>query len=60
VIGSYGWAGGAARALAGMLPGLRVELFDPVEVKGKPRAEDFAALDRLAVAVATGHRGMGM
>ncbi len=56
VIGSYGWTAGAARALAGMVSGLRVELLDPVEVKGKPRAEDFAVLDRLALAVAGKHR----
>lgn len=60
VIGSYGWAGGAARALAEMIPMLRVEVVDPVEVKGKPRPEDFAALDRMAEAIAERHRTDGL
>jgi flavorubredoxin len=59
VIGSYGWGAGAARALVGMLPGLRVELLDPLEVNGKPRAEDFAALDGLAAVVGAKHRELG-
>jgi flavorubredoxin len=59
VIGSYGWAGGAARTLVEMMPGLRVELLDPVEVKGKARPEDFAALDQLAATVGAKHREQG-
>ncbi len=60
VVGSYGWAGGATKALVGMLPALRVELLDPVEVRGKPRDDDFAALDRMADAVADRHRNDGL
>ncbi|MGC9348394.1 MAG: FprA family A-type flavoprotein [Anaerolineae bacterium] len=56
VIGSYGWAGGADKAIAGMIPGLRVEVLDPVLVRGKARSQDLAALDRLAEAIAERHR----
>lgn len=60
VVGSYGWAGGAAKALVEMMPSLRVDIIDPVLVKGKPRADDLAALDGLADAVAAHHREDGL
>ncbi|MDD3856886.1 MAG: FprA family A-type flavoprotein [Methanoculleus sp.] len=48
VIGSYGWGGKTVDTLAGMLDRLKVELIEPVYIKGYPREADFAALDRLA------------
>jgi len=55
VIGSYSWGGKMAAQLAGLMPQLKLELFEPVVAKGLPRAEDFAALDRLADAIAAKH-----
>ena len=55
VIGSYGWATKTVEKLVGMLPNLKVELLDPVIVKGLPRDEDYAALDALAEAIAAKH-----
>jgi flavorubredoxin len=60
VIGSYGWGGKTVDTLAGMLDRLKVEVLDPVYVKGLPKEEDFAALDRLADEIANRHREAGI
>ncbi len=56
VVGSYGWAGGAAEALVAAMPALKVDVLDPVLVQGKPRDRDFAAVDVLAATIAQKHR----
>jgi len=58
VIGSYGWAGKTAKQLSELMPALKLEMFDPVVVKGVPKAADLAALDRLADAIAARHAGL--
>ncbi len=58
VIGSYGWAGKTVDTLVGMMPKLKVELLEPVMVKGMPREADFAALDALADTIAEKHKGL--
>jgi flavorubredoxin len=55
VIGSYGWAAGAARALVEAMPALRVEILDPVLVRGRPREDDLVAVDRLAREIVERH-----
>ena len=55
IIGSYGWGGKMVKQLAGMIPNLKAEILDPVVVKGYPRDEDFAALDKLAATIAEKH-----
>jgi flavorubredoxin len=52
VVGSYGWGGKMAAQLAGLMPALKLELFEPVSAKGLPKPADFAALERLADAIA--------
>jgi len=52
IIGSYGWAGNMAEQLKGLIPNLKVELFDPVIIKGLPKEDDFKALDKLAGEIA--------
>ncbi|ADW17611.1 flavodoxin/nitric oxide synthase [Desulfobulbus propionicus DSM 2032] len=59
VIGSYGWGGKTVETLAGMIGNLKVEVLDPVLCKGMPDQEAFAALDRLAEAIAQNHRANG-
>ena len=59
-IGSYGWGGRMLETLQGMLTNLKVEILEPVFVKGFPREADFAALDRLADAVSGKHREIGI
>ncbi len=48
IIGSYGWGTGMPESLTTLLPNLKVDWFAPVNTGGTPKAEDFAALDRLA------------
>jgi len=48
IIGSFGWGCRTAEKIKEMTGNLKVELLEPVIVKGHPKKEDFAALDRLA------------
>lgn len=48
IIGSYGWGTTMPESLTAMLPMLKVDWLAPVNIGGTPKAEDFAALDRLA------------
>lgn len=59
VIGSYGWGGKTVDTLKEMLGRLKVEFLEPVYVKGYPREEDFAALDRLADEIRRKHEEAG-
>ncbi|MCX7795769.1 MAG: FprA family A-type flavoprotein [bacterium] len=56
VVGSYGWGGKTIDILKGMLTNVKVELLEPVLVKGLPREKDLKALDKLADLVAEKHR----
>jgi flavorubredoxin len=56
IIGSYGWGGKAVEQLQGMIPNLKVEVLQPVIIKGFPREEDFKALDNLASTIAEKHK----
>jgi flavorubredoxin len=58
VIGSYGWGGKTVETLVGMMPKLKVELLEPVLVKGMPRAADYTALEALADTIAAKHQGL--
>ncbi len=55
VIGSFSWGGKVVEQLAAMVPNLKVEIIPPVLARGVPKAEDQAALDRLAEAIAQKH-----
>jgi flavorubredoxin len=60
LIGSYGWGTKAPETVKSLLANLKAEMLEPVYIKGAPRAEDLAALDRLADAVLEKHRGIGV
>ncbi|MBN2380461.1 FprA family A-type flavoprotein [candidate division WOR-3 bacterium] len=60
VIGSYGWGTKAVETLAGMIGNLKVDVINPVIIKGVPKEEDFKSLDKLADAVAAKHREAGI
>ena len=59
IIGSYGWGGKTVETLAGLIPNLKVEVLDPVLVKGSPKADDFKALENLAETIAEKHKEQG-
>jgi len=58
IIGSYGWGTKAVEQLAGLIPNLKVEVLGTVMCKGLPKAEDFAALDKLADAIRDKHAAL--
>ncbi|MHA2272854.1 MAG: FprA family A-type flavoprotein [Candidatus Hodarchaeales archaeon] len=60
VVGSYGWQGKMVEQLMGMLGNLKVEVIDPVLVKGKPVDQTFRELNHLADAIITKHREAGL
>jgi len=60
VIGSYGWGGKMLEQITGALANLRVEILDPVVVKGFPKEGDFKALDRLADKILDKHRALNL
>ncbi len=57
-IGSYGWGGKAVKTIQSLTASLKPEWLEPVMVKGLPREDDLAALDRLAEAIAEKHQGL--
>lgn len=60
IIGSYGWGGRAVENLLASLGNIKVELLEPLLVKGCPKENDFQALERLAAAIAGKHRDIGV
>lgn len=60
IIGSYGWGGRMVQQLTDMIPNLKVEIIDPVVVKGYPDDDDFSALDELAAIIANKHKEHGL
>jgi len=48
VIGSYGWGGKMLEIIKEMTGNLKIELIDPVIIKGYPKEDDFKMLDKLA------------
>lgn len=59
-IGSYGWGGNLTGKLEECLSGIRCEKLEPVLVKGKAKAEDFAKLDALAEEIYQKHKELGL
>ena len=60
IIGSYGWGGKMVEQVTGMLSNLKVEILEPVVVKGYPKEGDFKSLDRLADEILKMHKQQGL
>lgn len=60
VIGSYGWKGKLVDQIVSLLPNLKVELFKPVVIKGKPDKKDFQEIDRLINDITSKHQELGL
>ena len=60
IVGSFGWGGRTVEILSGLVPNLKVEVIDPVLIKGAPTPEAFATLDNLARAIAEKHGEAGI
>lgn len=60
IIGSFGWGGRTVEQLLSLVPNLKVELLEPVLIKGLPTEESLGAVDRLAAQIVEKHRGAGI
>ncbi len=60
IIGSYGWGGRMIEDIQKTIPNLKVQMLDPVLIKGKPDAQAFGAIDRLASEIASKHQELGI
>jgi len=58
IIGSYGWGGKMVDQLAGLISNLKVDIIEPVLVKGLPREEDFRKLDALIETLEEKHKSL--
>ena len=48
IVGSYGWGGDLIDKLAGMVSNLKVEIIEPILVKGKAKPDTYQKLDKMA------------
>lgn len=61
LIGSYGWGGKLFDLIGQLLAPLKLEIVaEPLQIKGKPKAEDFTKLDELADIIAEKHKTIGI
>jgi len=60
VIGSYGWGGKSAETIVKMLDHLKVEVLEPVVIKGMPDEATVVAINRLADDIAKKHKEIGI
>ncbi len=56
IIGSFGWAGKTVEILADIISSLKLEIIEPVIVKGYPKESDFKLLDGLADGILSRHK----
>ena len=60
LIGSYGWGGKLFDVIIQMLAPLKLDLIEPLQVKGKPLEQDFQKLDEMADAIFEKHKSCGL
>jgi len=58
IIGSYGWEGRMMEEIKNMISNWKVELIDPVIIKGYPQKEDYISLKKLAEEIARKHNSL--
>ena len=60
LVGSYGWGGNLFGLIADLLKPLKLDLVEPLQVKGKPTEEDFKKLDAMAEQIYEKHKSVGI
>ena len=60
LVGSYGWGGKLFDLIAQILAPLKLDLIEPLQVKGKPTADDFKKLDVMAESIFEKHKSIGL
>lgn len=59
-VGSYGWGGNLFGILGDILTKLRLDVIEPVMVKGKPTTDDFKKLDDMVQSIVEKHKSLGL
>ena len=59
-VGSYGWGGNLFGILGDILAKLRLDVIEPVIVKGKPTIDDFKKLDDMVQSIVEKHKSLGL
>ncbi len=60
IMGSYGWGERTVPVISDLIKDLKVEVIEPVTVKGAPTEETYAAIDQLAESIAQKHKEAGI
>ena len=60
VVGSFGWGGKMIETLKDMVSNLKVELIEPVLIKGVPKKSDYQLLDKLVLDLDKKHQELGI
>lgn len=58
-IGSYGWGGNLFGKMADMLAPLKLDIIEPILVKGKAKEEDYKKIDIMADEIYAKHKELG-
>lgn len=59
-LGSYGWGGNLFGKLGELLAGLKLDVIEPLLVKGKPKEEDFKRLGQIAESILAKHKELNL
>jgi flavorubredoxin len=59
-IGSYGWGGNLFGKMSEMLAPLKLDIIEPILVKGKAKEEDYQKIDKMAEEIYNKHRELGL
>lgn len=59
-IGSYGWGGNLFGKMTELLTPLKLDVIEPVLVKGKAKTEDYKKLDEMANTICFKHKELGL
>ena len=60
LLGSYGWGGKLFDLIAQILTPLKLDIIEPLQIKGKPKEEDFKKLDEMAEIIYEKHKSIGI
>ncbi len=59
-VGSYGWGGNLFGKLGELLSGLKLDIIEPLLVKGKPKKEDYDKLDEIVEKIYEKHKSLNL
>ena len=60
LIGSYGWGGKLFDIIVNLLAPLKLDLIEPIQIKGKPTEEDFKKVDEMDKTILEKHKSIGL